>query len=81
MICTTITVGKRDAMKRGLDICPNCTAIWGVDEIQFGECDRCNYPNHTFDYDDEFMDVFIAKEATLTKSDRDELDKEFHEDM
>lgn len=67
-------------MKRGLDVCPNCNAIWGVDEIQFGECDRCNYPNHTFELDDEFTDTFIAKEAKLSKNMCDELDREFRED-
>lgn len=31
--------------------CPNCSANWGIEEIDFQECDACGYPN--CDDDDE----------------------------
>ncbi len=41
--------------------CPDCGAIWGFDEIQFGECGACGYPNNDLgewgdDWDDEEWD-------------------------
>ena len=42
--------------------CPNCSAIWGFDEIQFQQCDCCGYPNiddEENDFDpDNFEDDF-----------------------
>lgn len=29
--------------------CPNCYAMWGIEEMSFQECDACGYP----DSDDE----------------------------
>lgn len=26
--------------------CPNCGAIWGLEEIDWGQCDACGYPYH-----------------------------------
>ena len=31
--------------------CPHCQAVWGIEEIDFQECDSCGYPH--FDEDDE----------------------------
>lgn len=66
-------------MKRGIDVCPNCSAIWGVDEVQFGECDRCNYPNHTYDIEDEYYDRIAGGSSELSAKFREELKKEFDE--
>ena len=34
---------------RNLTDCPNCSAVWGFDEIQDQECDACGYPNKNND--------------------------------
>jgi rubrerythrin len=33
--------------------CPNCGAIWGMEEIDFQQCDCCGYPNEEYDYEDD----------------------------
>lgn len=37
--------------------CPNCQCVWGFDEIQFGECYACGYPNHDEDNDDDCDEI------------------------
>lgn len=36
--------------------CPNCGAVWGIEELSFQECDYCGYPacddDENIDYDD-----------------------------
>lgn len=53
-------------MKRGVDFCPNCGTVWGIDEMQFGECSRCNYPSQSYEFEDdsEFIVSGIYKEKT-----------------
>lgn len=39
--------------------CPNCNAVWGMEEIDWQECDCCGYPNvdaTDFDDDDDYDD-------------------------
>jgi hypothetical protein len=26
--------------------CPNCFAVWSIEEIDWNNCDACGYPNH-----------------------------------
>ncbi len=33
--------------------CPNCPAIWGVDEMQEERCFACGYPDHEEEDDDD----------------------------
>lgn len=47
-------------MKRGIDFCPNCGTVWGIDEIQFGECSRCNYPNQSYEFEDDSEFIFTG---------------------
>jgi len=35
--------------------CPNCNAIWGMEEIDEQHCGACGYPNNEDDFD-EFID-------------------------
>lgn len=30
---------------KGEICCPNCGCSWGTEEVSFGECDACDYPN------------------------------------
>jgi len=34
--------------------CPNCGCLWGVEEMDWGECFACGYPDINDDYDDDF---------------------------
>lgn len=34
--------------------CPNCGAAWGLEEIEFQECDCCGFP--TIDDDENLFD-------------------------
>lgn len=42
--------------------CPNCGAMWGIEEMSFQECDACGYPHCEDDegffsgLDDDFDD-------------------------
>jgi Zn ribbon nucleic-acid-binding protein len=38
-------------------MCPNCQSIWGMEEIDWQECDSCGYPDievEEGDYYDEY---------------------------
>lgn len=37
--------------------CPNCGAVWGMEEIDFQECWACGYPEHEQDGDDDWPEV------------------------
>ena len=39
-------------MSQELTECPQCQAIWGFDEIEFQECDDCEYQALKDDADD-----------------------------
>ncbi|MDE1149698.1 MAG: hypothetical protein PW843_24365 [Azospirillaceae bacterium] len=30
------------------DVCPVCGAVWGIEEMDFGVCDCCGYPDDDF---------------------------------
>lgn len=39
-----------------MEYCPNCQAIWGLEELDWGQCDACGYPHHADDEDPDEMD-------------------------
>ncbi len=46
--------------------CPNCEAIWNLEEIYSEECLRCGYPDHieeeidSDDLDDDYFEEGVA---------------------
>ena len=40
--------------------CPNCIAIWGIEEIEDQCCDACNYPDND-DEEDRLMGLDSEK--------------------
>jgi len=51
---------KNTYMPKRIDIdpcCPNCNAVWTLEEIETDSCDSCGYPynddNDDYDYDDD----------------------------
>jgi len=45
-------------MARLLDQCPNCDAMWGIEEMSFQECDCCGYPKTDEDRAEEWDNDF-----------------------
>ncbi len=45
--------------------CPNCSAVWGADEIEESKCYACGYPDidDTEDLDDDWDDDEFWKEG------------------
>lgn len=35
-------------------ICPNCGAVWSMDEIDLERCYACGYPEETGDWEDDY---------------------------
>lgn len=45
--------------------CPNCDSNWGIEEIDFQECDSCGWPEpepeiDSDDIDDEYFEEGVA---------------------
>lgn len=45
-------MGKR-RVKIGAD-CPNCMAVWGVEEMEWNKCHSCGYPENTESEEEDF---------------------------
>lgn len=55
-------------MARRLLACPNCSAVWGFDEIEDQECGACGYPNND-DNDDECDPDYVGPDPEDSEPD------------
>lgn len=43
-------------------VCPNCGAIWGMEELDNNHCGSCGYPDDFLEWDDDEVDFFVDED-------------------